>query len=91
DKVAVDDETGATYIKFEYPFEGGKADIAVVPTDSYRYQVSKSHLIYLVDDALKGECRAAKAAAKASGNKELYKDVKRQWRKRLLESIKWVD
>lgn len=91
DKVAVDDESGATYVKFEYSFEGGKADIAVVPTESYRYQVSKSHLIYLVSDALKGECRTAKAAAKNSGDKQLYKDVKRQWRKRLLESINWVD
>ena len=89
DKRGVDDETGAEYVKFEIRFSGGKCDIAVVPVQYYANQVSKSHLIYLVNYTLKGECRASKTIAKATGNKELYKDVKRQWRKRLLESINW--
>lgn len=91
DKRGVDDESGAAYVKFEIRFTGGKCDVAVVPTQHYADQVSKSHLIHLVDDALKGEVRAIKASAKATGDKQLYKDVKRQCRKRLLESINWVD
>lgn len=90
DKRGVDNESGADYVKFEIRFSGGKCDIAVVPTEHYANQVSKSHLIHLVNDALKGECREAKAVAKATGDKVLYKDIKRQWRKRLLESINWT-
>ena len=91
DKRGIDDESGAEYVKFEIRFTGGKCDIAVVPTEHYANQVSKSHLIYLVSDTLKDEIRAIKASAKATGDKQLYKDVKRQCRKRLLESINWVD
>lgn len=90
DKRGIDDFSGADYVKFEIGFTNGKVDIAVVPTAHYANQVSKSHLLYLVKDALKSECRAAKAVAKATGNKQLYKDTKRQWRKYLLESINWI-
>jgi nucleoside diphosphate kinase len=86
DKIGVDDESGSTYVKFEIPFNNGKADIAVVATEAYKNQVSKSHLIYLVSDELKSECRASKAVAKAQG-KAVYTACKKEWRKKLLSSI----
>lgn len=90
DKRGVDNESGAQFVKFEIGFAGGKCDVAVVPTEHYANQVSKSHIIHLIDDAFKSECRKCKAEAKATGDKAFYKDVKRRWRKRLLESINWT-
>jgi nucleoside-diphosphate kinase len=87
DKVALDDESGATYFKYEIPIQGGKCDVAVVPTKHYRNQISKSHLIYLCEDILKQQYIAAKIATK--GDKAKYKQTKKEWRLRLLQSINW--
>lgn len=86
DKIAVDDQSGARYVKFELRWSSGKADIAVVPFEAYRHQVSKSHLIALAPDEMKARVRDIKAKAKKCG-KARYTAVKRICRRYLLTAV----
>lgn len=92
DRCFIDDESGSQVTKFEYSLAQfglkGKADIAVVETQYYRYQVSKSHLISFASDELKSFVRELKLTAKMVG-KDHYKAAKKEGRLLLLDSINW--
>ena len=53
DKEDIDAASGNKYIKLEYEFEGGKADIAIVPFEGYLGRVSVNHLAALMSDTWK--------------------------------------
>lgn len=92
DRCFIDDESNSQVTKFEYSLAQfglkGKADIAVVETQHYRYQVSKSHLISFASAELKAFVRELKLTAKMVG-KDHYKAVKKEGRLLLLDSIGW--
>jgi len=88
DKVGVDNESNTTYYKYEIEIENGKCDVAVVDTNAYRYQVSKSHIIHLCDENLKTVVRNAKLATKH--DKTLYKQTKKEMRNFLLSSVNFL-
>lgn len=66
DRDGVDPKTGAHYVKFEYPFDGGKADVAIVPLDAYRSKISAAHLADLLPEGVKEGMRQAKSVALSS-------------------------
>jgi nucleoside diphosphate kinase len=83
DKYGYDAKLGAGYIKFEVEFEHGKADVAIVPVDSYRYKVSKAHLMDLLDEEDKALIRRLKAEAYPKG-KTAYEAAKAEIREMVL-------
>lgn len=60
DKTGIDPTSGNRYIKLEYDFEGGKADIAIVPFEGYLGRVSGNHLAALMSDTWKMRTTAEK-------------------------------
>lgn len=53
DKTGVDETSNQKYYKLEFEFQGGKADIAIVPKNGYLGRVSGNHLAALMSDMWK--------------------------------------
>ena len=101
DKVGIDEATGNSYTKLEFEFEGGKADIAVVPKEGYVGRVSNNHISVLMSDLWKEKVRIAKDEAykkydeaskkfgktseEAQKYKQEYENVKEKFRKQVNE------
>ncbi len=86
-RIGTDVGTGTTYIKNEYPFNGGKADITLVPTEQYRHKISTSHLIDIMPEEWKNEIRKKKSNA-WSVSKEEYERVKQEIRNEINSKFK---
>lgn len=88
DKEGADPTTGALYIKGEVNFQGGKADIAVVPFKHYSSKVSGAHLATLMPREYIDNARSRKSVA-LSISKAQYKAVKHKISKEIKRSLGW--
>lgn len=87
DRTGTDSATGATYKKLEYVFEHGKADIAVVPTDSYSQRMGSAYIVDLLPENEKASMLDRKEKAFLQG-KEEYLKVKDQIRQEIKDKYK---
>jgi len=76
DRSGVDSKLDEKYVKFEFNYFGGKADIAVVPVEKYRFKISRAHLMDLLPESMKANIRKRKQLAWRSGGKKPYEAEK---------------
>jgi nucleoside diphosphate kinase len=67
DRQTIDDRTGEKYVKLEYRFRWGKADIAVVPLSHYSKRIGLGHLIDLLPTNQQREIQERKIQAYRRG------------------------
>lgn len=101
DKKGIDESSNKEYIKLEYEFKGGKADIAIVPREGYSGRISGNHLAALMSDSWKEKVREeknkyyeeykkakeqyGKESSEASLAKRKYEDIKEKFRRQVYE------